>query len=78
MTRVFSSRKGQALEALENALERCECEGIIVHRERKDSDVFQEWHSDDDVYDESICIWIPKTRWDGDSILLVGEEFPKV
>jgi len=70
---LFSSRKGQALEALVNALGRCECEGIVVVRTRKDSGIFQEWSSEDEIYDESVCIYLPKTYWKDNNILLVEE-----
>jgi hypothetical protein len=58
---VFSSRKGQALEALTNALGRCEREGITIVR------------STDDMTEDCVAIMIPGSFWRNTDILLVEE-----
>ena len=61
---VFSSRKGQALEALVNALGRCEREGIVVRR----NSTFES-----DECTQIVVIQIPDAYWKDDDILLVEE-----
>lgn len=60
---LYFNRKRQALIALENALGRCEAEGLTVV---KDQDV--------EDFQEGVVICIPNTYWQGNEILMYGEK----
>lgn len=70
MSRVFSTRKGQALQALENALERCEREGLTIIKSTA--------HANDFGF-TGVNILIPEAYWEDNSIFLTEEigKFPE-